>query len=403
MGMLLFFDDRLEILGPLNDLRASFDVRIGARTSAERWEAAAGPAMGAVVPEWLAPIVQAQHPAWRINPALPAAGTVRLINGRCPMVDDQALKLASGEWIAEEGTGHLVAANLPIADAAKFLSGGGVPPSKPLQSSGPRLLARPWHARTFRDACVMHDLAALVTSMPSGAAPNAAVIGDHPVRIAASARLDPGVVLDAESGPIVIDDHARVRPGAVIIGPVYVGVHSTVLDHATIRGSTSIGPWCKVNGEVGGTTFQGYSNKAHDGYVGDAWIGEWVNLGAGTITSNLLNTYGEIVARAEHDGRNERTGHQFLGPTIGDHVKTAICTRLMTGSVLGTGGMFATTAPVTGSTARFCWATDAGTKSYRLDKFVDIMIAAMSRRKVTPSPAYIEAVAKLHAMTVAGT
>jgi UDP-N-acetylglucosamine diphosphorylase/glucosamine-1-phosphate N-acetyltransferase len=400
MEPLLFFDDRLEILGPLNDLRASFDVRIGATTIAERWEGAAGAALGAVVPEWLAPIVQQQHHRWRINPALPTSGPVRLVNGRCPLVHDDALELACGEWIAEGESGHLIAAHLEIGEAAKFLSGDGVPSASPRRKTGTQLLSRPWHAKTFRDACLSHDLAAFVRAMPAQDVPRAHVMGEHPVRVAASARIDPGVVLDAESGPIVIDEQARVRPLAVIIGPAYIGPHATVLDGATIRGGTSIGPWCKVNGEIGGTTFQGYSNKAHYGYVGDSWIGEWVNLGAGTTTSNLLNTYGEIVARAEHDGRNERTGQQFLGPIIGDHVKTAICTRIMTGSVLGTGGMFATTAPVTGSTTRFSWATDAGTKAFRLDKFIDIMIAAMVRRNVVPSAAYIVAVSNLHAQVV---
>jgi acetyltransferase-like isoleucine patch superfamily enzyme len=182
-----------------------------------------------------------------------------------------------------------------------------------------------------------------------------------------------------------------------------VGPHSTVLERATIRQHTAIGPWCKVNGEVGGTIFQGYANKAHDGYLGDSWMGEWVNLGAGTTNSNLLNTYGEIVSRATPDGKNERTGENFLGAVIGDHVKTAICTRIMTGSVLHTGSMFATTAPVSGCVGAFTWATDdpdtgrPSHRPYRLDKFGEVMRAAMARRKVEPSEAYLRRLAELHA------
>ncbi len=161
-----------------------------------------------------------------------------------------------------------------------------------------------------------------------------------------------------------------------------------MLERATIRQNTAVGPWCKVNGEIGGVLFQGYSNKAHDGYLGDSFVGEWVNLGAGTTNSNLLNTYGEVITRATPDGKHERTGETFLGAIIGDHVKTAICTRIMTGSVLHTGGMFATTAAVSGCVAPFTWATDAGQRPYRFEKFIEVARAAMSRRKITPSGAY---------------
>jgi UDP-N-acetylglucosamine diphosphorylase/glucosamine-1-phosphate N-acetyltransferase len=204
------------------------------------------------------------------------------------------------------------------------------------------------------------------------------------------------VVLDSEQGPIHIAEHATVRPGAILIGPCYVGPHATVLERATIRGGTAIGPWCKVNGEVSGTIFQGFANKAHDGYLGDAYVGEWVNLGAGTTVSNLLNTYGEVITKATPGSPNERTGESFLGPVIGDHVKTAICTRIMTGAVLHTGSMFATTAAVCGCVPGFTWATDEGQRSYRLDKFLEVARSAMSRRKVEASEAYVAALTALH-------
>ena len=179
------------------------------------------------------------------------------------------------------------------------------------------------------------------------------------------------------------------RAGAVIVGPAYVGPHATVMDRAVIRGQTVIGPYCKVAGEVSGTVFQGYSNKAHDGYLGDSWVGEWVNLGAGTTNSNLLNTYGEVVARATPDGPNERTGEQFFGAVIGDHAKTAICTRIMTGAVIHTGAMIATTAAASGCIGRFAWCTDEGVRAYRMGKFVEVARAMMGRRGVTPSGGYV--------------
>ncbi|MFN9994132.1 MAG: hypothetical protein ACK54H_12380, partial [Phycisphaerales bacterium] len=109
----------------------------------------------------------------------------------------------------------------------------------------------------------------------------------------------------------------------------------------------------------------------------------------------------EVIAKASHDDRNERTGETFLGAIIGDHVKTAICTRIMTGSVLATGGMFASTLPVNGSTQPFAWVTDAGEKRYRLDKFLEVMAAAQARRNITATDAYIDRISALFAASEA--
>jgi hypothetical protein len=152
-----------------------------------------------------------------------------------------------------------------------------------------------------------------------------------------------------------------------------------------------------VAGEVSGVIFQGYSNKAHDGFLGDSWVGEWVNLGAGTTNSNLLNTYGEVIMRATPESPLERTGEQFMGAIIGDHVKTAICTRIMTGSSIGTGAMIATTAAVTGAVPGFAWCTDEGRRHYSLHKFGQAAKAVMGRRQVVPSKAYADRIAEVHA------
>jgi len=106
--------------------------------------------------------------------------------------------------------------------------------------------------------------------------------------------------------------------------------------------------------------------------------------------ARLLNTYGEIISRALPSGPNERTGETFLGAIVGDHVKTAICTRIMTGTVIHTGSMIATTAPAAGCLGRFSWCTDESVRPYRMVKFVDVARAMMGRRGVTPSGVYLE-------------
>ena len=399
----VFFDDGLGLLSPLTDLRASFDVRTGALTTRERWCRALGLRAAALhVPAHLAALVAEQHAGATVN-TLPSAGDVLVVNGRCVLPPSGVASLALGHALVDAPSGVLLAARVGAADVPALAARSWKPDGLRSQTAtNAALLTRPWHVRTFRDAALDADLALLAKTIPAAIVPqHVTIVPGSAIVVAPSAKLYPGIIFDAENGPIVIDEHAVIRPGASLIGPVSVGPHSTVLDKALIKAHTAIGPWCKVAGEVGGTIFQGFANKAHDGHLGDSWVGEWANLGAGTTNSNLLNTYGEVMCRAFEPGArgspgpNERTGLQFLGAIIGDHVKTAICTRMMTGCILGTGCMVATTAAATGTVPPFSWCTDAGVKPFRHAKFIEVARASMGRRKVTPGTAYL---ARLEAM-----
>ena len=142
------------------------------------------------------------------------------------------------------------------------------------------------------------------------------------------------MVFDTRGGPVVLEQGVEVRGGGTRLeGPLWVGAGTRLLG-GTIRGS-ALGPRCTVRGELATSAFLGFANKAHDGFVGHSVVGRWVNLGAGTITSNLKNTYG-LVRLAPGDA-NVATGRMFLGSLIGDHAKTAIGTLLATGTVIGTG------------------------------------------------------------------
>lgn len=203
--------------------------------------------------------------------------------------------------------------------------------------------------------------------------------GDHRIDIHSTATLYSTTVLDASNGPIRIEAGVVVRPNAVLIGPCWIGEGSTIFESGLIKSNTSIGPCCKVSGEIGGTVFQGYANKCHDGHLGDSVIGEWVNFGAGTTNSNVLNTYGDIVV-TDLDGTRHKTGRNYVGCFVGDHVKFAICTRIMTGSIIGTGAMVATSTPAPSPTPRFAWLTDSGSRTYRIEKFLDVARTVMARR-----------------------
>ncbi len=422
MRRIIVFDDGKGELSPLTDLRPVFDIRTGALTTLERARRSLdGQIIGLWVPESLRMIARQAH-AEPVNATTLGTGPVLLYNGRCVIPPAGVMDLKDGEALIDQG--EVAAVRLEAGKALEVLQGripGAVRSTREVMGL---LMSRPWHVRRYRDSALRVDLELLARPVrrtpdepspvqelfeePEGgvtvsaAAPEPLRLGGHALTVSRTARVCPGAVLDLEKGPIVIDEGAVVRPGAIVIGPVYIGANSTVLERATIRGNTAIGPWCKVNGEVGGTILQGFSNKSHDGYLGDSWAGEWVNLGAGTTNSNLLNTYGEVVGVAKPGGSYEKTGEQFLGAIIGDHVKTAICTRLMTGCVLNLGGMFATTAPVTGCTPAFAWATDDGVRRYRLEKFIEVVRAMMARRKVEPSEAYLERVRSLHAQSAGG-
>jgi UDP-N-acetylglucosamine diphosphorylase/glucosamine-1-phosphate N-acetyltransferase len=210
-------------------------------------------------------------------------------------------------------------------------------------------------------------------------------------------KLGPGCVLDAGKGPIVIGDHVVIGPNCVIEGPAFVGSRTTIVPLTLLRPGTSIGPECKIGGEVSNATVIGFSNKSHFGYLGDSYVGEWVNLGAGTSTSNLKNTYGEISIRTAT--REIPTGRQFLGSLIGDHTKTAILTRLMTGTYVGYCCMLAGTTPSPRFVKSLTFWTDKGEEKYRLDNAIEVAKRMFARRdrKWTPVDEkimrYVESVA----------
>lgn len=420
MLRVIVFDDGKGQLSPLTDFRPAFDVRTGAMTTLKRLRLTLGVRPTFLrVPDALRDVTR-QRSTEPVNTPISPGAPVLLYNGRCVLPPSGLAQLAPGTILAEATSNDIIAACL-APDAAERVLKGERPTTGVTLVPGTSLLSRPWHVRTFRDRAITLDLqllmnqpkdddsdlhapgSALFESAPEQSrgsrakGPEPIVIGGGGLSIHPTARVYPGVTLDTESGPIYIAEHAVIRPGAILIGPCYIGPNSWVLERATIRPQTAIGPWCKVNGEIGGTIFQGFSNKAHDGYLGDSWVGEWVNFGAGTTNSNLLNTYAEIIARAAVNEKNDRTGETFLGAIVGDHVKFAICTRIMTGSVLHTGGMFACSRPVSGTTRPFAWVTDDGERTYRPDKFLDVARAMMSRRKVTPTEAYIARLSALHA------
>jgi UDP-N-acetylglucosamine diphosphorylase/glucosamine-1-phosphate N-acetyltransferase len=401
MSRLIIFDDGLGHLGPMTDVRATFELRTGMMTTAERLAANWPKSLaGYWVPPRLTGLL-AERANAPVN-ELPHEEVLLCVNGRWSQPPpERELRLRIGEALVEEASGHVVAAMLRRADAEYFLTTHQLHERVEVRRLMTRVLYKyPWDVLGMLRMTIPADILAgriLEARIPEAGS----VVGPHPVEVHASASVYPHVVFDAGHGPIAVHEGAVLRPGAVLCGPCSIGPHSTVIDRALIKPCTVIGPHCKVGGEVGGTIFQGYSNKSHDGHLGDSWVGEWVNLGAGTTNSNLLNTYGEVTMRLEPNGPRQRTGMTFLGAIIGDHAKLAIHTRIMTATVIGTGAMIAATAPPPTTVRRFAWITDDGERTFAIDKVLQTARAMMARRQVSLSRAAESALRVLHEQSTA--
>jgi UDP-N-acetylglucosamine diphosphorylase/glucosamine-1-phosphate N-acetyltransferase len=209
----------------------------------------------------------------------------------------------------------------------------------------------------------------------------AVVLGDPGLVLCRGAQVEPGVVFDTRHGPVVLDAGAEVLHGSRLEGPIYIGEKSRVIgDH--LRGSV-VGPSCRVKGELSNSILLGFGNKAHDGFVGHSVLGHWVNLGAGTTTSNLKNTYGEVGLQV--GAARLATGRQFLGSLIGDHAKTAIGTLLSTGTVVGAGANVFGAGQVPKYVPPFAWGMD-GAERLHEEGFLTVAARVMPRRNVPFTP-----------------
>ncbi len=205
--------------------------------------------------------------------------------------------------------------------------------------------------------------------------------------VSRNVRIDP-CFIDTSKGPVVIDEGATVMMGAMIEGPAYIGPYSVVKMGAKIYGPVALGPYCKVGGEVSHTVFQGYSNKAHDGFIGHAYIGEWVNIGADTNNSNLKNTYGPVKMWDYAQKKFIDTGMQFLGLIMGDHAKAGINTMFNTGTVVGvSANVFGAGFPRT-FIPSFAWGGAHGFTTYNVERALDTARRMMARRNVDLTPEY---------------
>lgn len=229
--------------------------------------------------------------------------------------------------------------------------------------------------------------------------PTNTVIGDPSrVFIEEGATVE-GAIINVKNGPVYIGRNSEVMEGACIRGGLALCESSEIKMGAKIYGATTIGPHCKVGGEIANVVMIGYSNKAHDGFLGNAVIGEWCNIAAGCVASNLKNDYTEVKLWNYPQRRFLRTGMQFCGVIMGDHSKTGINTMLNTATVLGVGVNIHGAGYPRNFVPSFMEGSTAGLYEVPTSKFLDTARRVMARRNVTLTQVDVDIFETLYVIT----
>ncbi len=206
-------------------------------------------------------------------------------------------------------------------------------------------------------------------------------IGNNPIWIEEGVKLQ-NCILNATDGPIYIGKDAEIMEGAIVRGPFAMLNNSVLKMGSKIYGKTTLGPYCKVGGEVNNVVFFGYSSKAHDGFLGNSVVGEWCNLGADTNSSNLKNNYAEVKLWNYEKESFKSTGLQFCGLIMGDHSKCAISTMFNTGTVVGVSANIFGAGFARNFIPSFSWGGASGFSVYKLPKVFDVAKKVFTRRKL---------------------
>jgi UDP-N-acetylglucosamine diphosphorylase/glucosamine-1-phosphate N-acetyltransferase len=346
MKMCIFEDVAVGRLEPLTLTRPAFDLRCGATSLLDRQRRyfAAGETAALVRPE-LADLCRLQYPGLRVNDPSwlegDPSGLVALVNARW------LAPAAPFDWPGrpEVGlVGEQVAWVVVPASVAGGLSRDALPgrldrwrENLPRRGAGGAMIAYPWDLVEHNGPALEQDFvpAAPAAPLPEGLS----LVGPaERLRVDPEARVEPMVIIDTTKGPVTIERGAVVQAFSRIEGPCYVGPDTHVLG-ARVKGS-SLGPQCRVGGEVEASIIHGHSNKAHDGFLGHSYLGEWVNFAAGTQTSDLRADYGTV--RFQIDGQSVDSGRMKVGSFVGDHTRTSLNALFNTGSLVGPFGLLLT-------------------------------------------------------------
>jgi UDP-N-acetylglucosamine diphosphorylase/glucosamine-1-phosphate N-acetyltransferase len=392
----IYEGDSLDRLSPLCDLRPAFDLRCGRFTLLEKYRRLYPdePVLLWVRDE-LQELAAEAHPRCAVNGRIESdclfLSAQAMLDEAVPVTGDEALLVLDGK---------VVGFRLKAAAAQRLGSVRSLSFDLPEYEMKARFVEWPWQIVDFSADELIRELGARspksrVHSL--GFARGAEVVGDRKkLHVEPGSRVWPGTVISTETGPVFLDRDAVVRPGSFIEGPCYVGP-GTVIDGAKVRPGCSFGPQCRIGGEVEASLFQGHANKHHEGFIGHAFVGEWVNLGALSTNSDLKNAYQPV--QVSWQGKTVDTGRLKVGCFIGDHAKTAIGSLINTGTRIGTFANWFEPGLSPKEIPAFAW----GSKTrWPFGHALSSAGKVMARRGVTLSPAYERALRALYAASSRG-
>jgi UDP-N-acetylglucosamine diphosphorylase/glucosamine-1-phosphate N-acetyltransferase len=389
MDNLILFDDptiRGSLL-PFTFTRPVADIRVGILKISEKWEKYTGHSAGFFTQEYLsAKFSKKNSPALFINGALLPD----------PQVWNAIRSLQSGEALWKGN--QLLALQMDKPE----LFGIEIAKNKyPVSYEGEVvLIQKTWHIFQFNAAEIKKDYDLITAdriSQPVGDS-HTIVYAPENIFIEAGAKIK-AAVLNAEGGPIYIGKNTEIQEGSLIRGPFALCEGSTVNMGAKLRGDTTVGPYSKVGGEISNSVIFGYSNKGHEGFLGNSVIGEWCNLGADTNTSNLKNNYAPVKLWDYTKGGFANTGLQFCGLMMGDHSKCGINTMFNTGTVVGVGANIFGDGYPRNFIPSFAWGGASGFSTFQVSKFDEVATAVMKRRGLTYGQADKEIIEKVFDLT----
>lgn len=370
MNYILFGDQTRNHLLPFTFTRPIADIRLGILTIREKWEKMLNAKTSTLTEDYLNnkyPLVKKADNILINSSILPNANLINEIHQLSP---NQTL--ITGETI--------IALRLKEEDIEN-LDWSLIDSVTPMQTeSEVRKINYLWDLIEMNEEALLSDFGLLTHKQRSEPIPDTVqTSAPEKVFIEKGAVLE-HVIINATEGPVYIGKNAHIMEGAILRGPLAIGDDSKIRMGAKIYGATTIGPHCKVGGEVSHSIIFGYTNKAHDGFLGHSVIGEWCNLGADTNTSNLKNSYENVRLWDYQEESFVKTDMQFCGTFMGDHSKCGINTMFNTGTVVGVGAQIFGAGFMRNFIPSFSWGSVSGFSVHNIEKSIDIAKRVFARR-----------------------
>ncbi|MFO7896408.1 MAG: putative sugar nucleotidyl transferase [Candidatus Cloacimonadales bacterium] len=381
MKIVIFDDQYRENFYPLTLTRPVSDLRVGVLKLRQRLQAyLAAEAVGIFMDPALAALFQERHPDWQIN-QLPKEETI-FVNSRLKISDELAEKISKlpASTVLKQADIVLAARLTPtVAKPSEIFSDFDNCQKIEIKAELWQYL---WELVAANSNYLQQDFDDFFYDRDNHfeTEMGITILDPYNIWLGAGCKIAPGVVIDASEGPVILDENVKIMPNAVLIGPCYIGKNSTIKVGAKIYEGTSIGPRCKIGGEVEESIILGYSNKQHDGFLGHSYLGEWINLGADSNNSDLKNNYGNVKLYDYASGDFLDSQSQFMGMIMGDHSKTGINSTINTGTVIGVACNLYGRNLIDKFVPDFSWGEFGELTRHRLDKFYESADLVKQRR-----------------------